>query len=102
MEENQTMNQILEALTQISNRLDSIETRMNEGFTQVGQRFDELETKIVKHGAGQMAKIVSSIESLENRLAGRTERLEKRQDKTAIRLEGLEADVSILQEKLID
>lgn len=82
----------------ILDKLNSIESEVKK----TNERIDSLENMIVKHSNDQTRLVVEAIESLENRTVGRTERMEVRQAKLTDRVDILEADISIIQGKLID
>jgi len=87
-----------ETLKLILEKLNSIESEVKK----TNKRIDSLENMIIKHSNDQTRLVVEAIESLENRTVGRTERMEVRQAKLTDRVDILEADISIIQGKLID
>jgi regulator of replication initiation timing len=61
----------------ILDKLRTIESEVKHTY----QRIDSLENMIVKHSNDQTRLVVEAIDSLENRLAGRMERMETSQAK---------------------
>lgn len=110
MDQNEITKKILEKLDRMDKKFEERFVNLDQKIDGVEQsilskmdeRFDQFESKILKHGNDQTRLVVEAMESLENRLSGRVERMEVRQAKTADRLDVIEADVTILKNKLAD
>jgi polyhydroxyalkanoate synthesis regulator phasin len=96
------MEDVLKLILDKLNTIESEVKHTNQRIDGLEQKIDSLENMMVKHSNDQTRLVVEAIESLENRLAGRMERMETRQAKLTVKVDVLEADVSILRQKLID